>query len=664
MRTFLLALACLVLPAQTQGPASDPAEKIPLERAYELLREKKYLDAIDQLLLAVRAAPQRALLRKELGYAYLKAGETESARAVFEHALELEPSDLRVALEVALLSHETGREARALELLDQVRRGGDAELKRAAEEAHGRIDGALRQEIERWSAAVVQDPQKRAARLELARLLEKHREPARAADEYLAAWRLPPRREETLLDLARAREASGDAEGAAGAWLLASRSGEARIAERARTRMPQREPYASEYGRALELDPAHGGLRRDLAFLWLAVKRPDRAISELEILVRQDSNDLLAAAQLGLLYLERQQPELAEPLLERVARGPNAELARRARQALGKRQTSAMPHKLLGQKSLEQSYLQDALREFRIAYEIDPEDQEVALKLGVINNILKDDREAVEWFRRAMASADPKVAADARRSYQSLAPSLRRLETSVWTLPFFSSRYRDAFHYAQVKTELRLGRLPVRPYVSLRWVGDWKQRTADPLPQFLSESSLIAAVGARTPTWRGLTLWGEAGQAVSYLDELPPGTPRFGPDYRGGVAWFRNLGASLGVETSGPFAETSFDGVFLSRFRNNVIAYWQARPGWRLPTLGWLRSQVFWNAHVTFDRRREYYANFVEFGPGFRFRVPRVRPPLDISISALRGVYLINEANPRRPNYYDLRIGLWYSAAR
>ncbi|MBI3693264.1 MAG: hypothetical protein HY238_00270, partial [Acidobacteria bacterium] len=135
-------------------------------------------------------------------------------------------------------------------------------------------------------------------------------------------------------------------------------------------------------------------------------------------------------------------------------------------------------------------------------------------------------------------------------------------------------------------------------------------------------------------------------------------------DYRGGVAWFHNLGASLGGESPGAFAEFNMDGVFLSRFQNNFITYWQARPGYRLPQFGIWRAQLFWNANVTFDRRREYYANFVEFGPGFRFRLPNLSPPLDVTISVLRGVYLVNLFNPGKPNFYDLRVGLWYSVAR
>jgi hypothetical protein len=83
-----------------------------------------------------------------------------------------------------------------------------------------------------------------------------------------------------------------------------------------------------------------------------------------------------------------------------------------------------------------------------------------------------------------------------------------------------------------------------------------------------------------------------------------------------------------------------------------------------LPDLGPLRLQLLWNAHLTLDRRREYYANFVEHGPGLRFRVPGISPPVDVTVSGLRGSYLVNRFNPRPPNYYDLRVALWYSVSR
>ena len=136
------------------------------------------------------------------------------------------------------------------------------------------------------------------------------------------------------------------------------------------------------------------------------------------------------------------------------------------------------------------------------------------------------------------------------------------------------------------------------------------------------------------------------------------------PDYRGGVNWFRGLGANLAPGRRGAFLETNFDGVYISRFEDNLIGYWQLRSGYRLPDRGRLRAQVFWNFNVTTDRNRAYWANFVEFGPGIRFRLPGVSPPMNLDIHFLRGVHLVNDFNPRRPNYYDLRVSLWYSFAR
>ena len=95
-----------------------------------------------------------------------------------------------------------------------------------------------------------------------------------------------------------------------------------------------------------------------------------------------------------------------------------------------------------------------------------------------------------------------------------------------------------------------------------------------------------------------------------------------------------------------------------------MIGYWQFRPGYRLPDRGRLKMQVFASLNVTVDRRRAYWANFVEFGPGVRFRVPGVSPPMNFTIQFLRGVHLVNIFNPRRPNYYDIRAAIWYSFGR
>ena len=77
-----------------------------------------------------------------------------------------------------------------------------------------------------------------------------------------------------------------------------------------------------------------------------------------------------------------------------------------------------------------------------------------------------------------------------------------------------------------------------------------------------------------------------------------------------------------------------------------------------------MRFQIFWNSNITCDNKRQLWANFVEFGPGVRFRVPAMPPALMFSVNVVRGVYTINQAGLRRPNFYDVRIGFWYAATR
>jgi Tfp pilus assembly protein PilF len=244
-----------------------------MTRAYAALRAKDYDAAILALQEAIKQAPRRADIRKQLAYAYLKIGETGWARDMFEQAVRLDPSDYRGALELAFLRHETGDIVQARELFGAVAQAGDPlldpQLKATADAALRRVDAELTASIARWKEAVEMDLLNRSAQLELADLYMKYGDPAKAVDHYLAGWLVPSEqsRDEILPKLARARQAAGDVEGAVGAWLLASRSSEPRIAEAAKPHLPKRYPYASEFRRALELNPRDTLLRRDLAYL-------------------------------------------------------------------------------------------------------------------------------------------------------------------------------------------------------------------------------------------------------------------------------------------------------------------------------------------------------------------------------------------------------------
>ena len=122
------------------------------------------------------------------------------------------------------------------------------------------------------------------------------------------------------------------------------------------------------------------------------------------------------------------------------------------------------------------------------------------------------------------------------------------------------------------------------------------------------------------------------------------------------------LRALLGSKTAGWFFETAADGVFVSRFGNDFLVYSQSRYGYT-PNFGPLKMQLYFGSNVTADAKREYWANFVEFGPGVKFRWTPLSDSTWFTVNVLRGVYLRNAGNPRRPNYFDFRAGFGYAFA-
>jgi Flp pilus assembly protein TadD len=664
-----LFVALTLAPASAQD--SDPAYR-PLEQAYDALRQKSYDQAITGFERAIALAPDRASIRKDLAYALLKIGENEAARDQFAEAMRLDPADEHVALEYAFLCYETKQQAVARRTFDRIRKNGNP----TAEQAFQNIDRPLAEGIARWRQALEISPDNFSAHQELARLAEQRDELELAAEHYQKAWQLKPEERSLMLDLGRVWKLEGRTEEANFVLLAASRGGQPRVDEQARELLPARYPYVYEFEKALELDPKNYELRRELAYLLLQMDDKPGAERQFQILHQTTPDDLLSAAQLGFLRLKSNDYAGAQPLLDLVLKGDDEELADRVRVALKMPQTlhhrgssaqrTSDEAKALADKSMQAGYMKDALKYLTIAHENDPIDFDTMLKLGWVYNILKDDREAVKWFELASKSPDPTVSKEAGEAYRNLAPEFALFKTTAWIYPFFSTRWHDAFGYGQVKTELKLGKFPVHPYLSMRFIGDTRETTgstlSNPTPQYLSEDSFIFGVGASTTPWRGITGWFEAGEAVKYL----PNRTDVGamiPDFRGGVAYAKGFGHMING-ARGWFFETNEDGVFVSRFQDDFLVYSQNRSGYTFPkleSLNDLQTQFYWNVNGTVDRLHEYWANFVEAGPGLRFRFRALPKSMLVSASFVRGVYTINEGNPRRPNFFDLRVGFWYA---
>jgi Tfp pilus assembly protein PilF len=614
-----------------------PPEFATLEAAYQQLKGREYGNAIEEFRKAALIAPQRADIRKNLGYTYLKIGENELARDAFAAAMALDPADSHVAMEYAYLAFETKRQREARRVFDRLRRAGNA----TAEQAFQNIDRPLAEGIARWTEVTAQDPANFSAHQELAQLAEQRDELDLAAKHYEAAWRLRPEQRDLLVALGRVERERGRDEQGSAALLAASRAAEPRAAEMARALLPDRYPYVYEFRKALELDPSNKPLRRELAFLLLEMKDKEAAESELKQLL----GDPAAESQLDVLH-GRAQPALKPRPAEQPAPEP-----------LNARE--------MGIKSYELGYLNDAVRYFHSALENDPLDFAVMLKLGWTYNLLGQDREALRWFELARKSPDAATSTEAARARANLTPDLRRWRTTVWMLPVYSSRWKAAFGYGQFKAELKLGRIPLRPYASLRLVGDTRGATRpNPAvaPQYLSETALIPALGAATPMWKGLLAWVETGIAVSYLNRQD-GAPRTLPDYRGGVAFAKRWGAALAGEANGAFFEHNLDGVYVHRFNRTFLLNTQNRAGYRAAA-GPLQLQIGWNVNFNADPQGQSWANFAETGPGLRFRFSWMPAAMNFTADALRGAYTVTEGGVRRPNFTDLRMGLWYAFTR
>jgi Tfp pilus assembly protein PilF len=633
---LLILLTAALAAAQTPDPAY-----VPLERAYAALKIKDYDHAIAAFREAVKIAPDRPAMRKDLAYTLLKIGENEAARDQFAAAMSLDPRDDHVALEYAFLCYETKQQAVARRIFDRIRKTGN----QTASDAFENIDRPLREGIARWTHALELSPDNFSAHEELARLAEQRDELPLATEHYQKAWALRPDRRGLLLDLGRVFTQMSRTDEANAALLAASRGAEPRVAEEARELLPKRYPYVYEFQRALALDPRNVELRRELAYLHLEMKNRAEAEKEFRTMVENSPNDLLSVAQLGLLRWTRGDDEGALPLLQRVLSRGDQELVERVHAAMKTPQNLqkrveepkvANPDeaRVLGEKSLEKGYLQDALKYLRIAHENDPDDFRVMLKLGWTYNMLKDDREAVRWFKLASASTDPAIATEASRAYRNLQSDIELFKTTVWVFPVYSTRWDDIFAYAQAKTELRLKNSWLHPYLSVRLVGDSRGAVdvANYGPQYLSERSIIAALGVATKPFYGATAWFEAGESLR-INPTQANPGRLLPDYRGGVSYVKGFGKLLAK-------------------------------GAQSEALAGFHAQIYWNANATVDMLGQYWADYVETGPGIRFKFESLRVPLLFSVNLVRGAYLINQSNPRGPNFNDVRIGVWYAFTR
>jgi len=646
---FAAALAMLARPAV---PASDESAQQDLDTAYKALGQKNYDSAVGFFRKALARQSGNASTHKDLAYTLLKTGDNAEARDEFEAALHLNEHDEKAALEYAFLAYETQKPIEARRMFDRLRKQGSTATRATAEQAFQNIDRPLAEGIARWQQALVRftnpnDISTFSAHWELAHMAELRDNLPLAAEQYETCRKLKPQLSEVLLILARIWQQLNRVEESRAAILAASRESNPRTAELGLEQWGTRYPYPYEFVKALEIDPQNTGLRRELAYLYLAMQKQPEAVEQFEKLLAIDPQDRLSRDQLDALRGVKKKAA-AVPAATGASPGVDA--------------------KKLGEKSLALGYARDAIRYLRQAHDDDPEDAQVMLKLGWAYNFAKDDQDAIQWFDRARHASNPKIAAEASKAFHNLNGDALP-QTSVWSPLMYSSRWHDIFAYGQIKRSMPLPWKDMNKwfsfYLSTRFIGDLKSGIPqNPIgPQYLSDSAFILGAGVSSKTWHHLTGWAEAGESFKYL----PFRHDVGaaiPDYRGGLNFVKGFGHLLGSEKSGLFLEDGADAVYVSRYGKDWIFTIQNRAGWTFHPWDKASAQVLFNANYTHDLKNQYWAETVEMGPGFRLHMPWMRPGVYFSTDLVRGVYTNNEGNPRRPNYDDIRVGFSYAFAK
>ena len=649
LRPVLVIAASLAIAVPAWPLGSDTGE-VELAKAFQASAKKDYDLAILEFRKAVAENPNDANVHKNLAYTLLKTGDNAEARDEFEAALKINSHDETAALEFAFLAYETKKPIEARRMFDRLRKSGTAATRATAEKAFQNIDQPLAAGIARWQQALGRsaspnDISMFSAHWELAQLAELRDQLPLAAEQYAICRQLKPQLSELLLIEARIWQQLNRVDDARGAILAASRERNSRTAEQGLELWGARYPYPYEFVKALEIDPQNTDLRRELAYLYLAMQKESDAKEQFERVLAIDPTDQLARDQLNALN------------------GAKKTAAFISTKAAGS--TEAVNAKQMGERSLALGFSRDAIRYLRAAHDENPDDPEVMLKLGWAYNFAKDDTDALQWFDRARHSDNAAVAAEATKAFHNLNGDVSA-QTTVWALPMYSSRWNDFFSYGQIKRTMPLPWKDMNKwfsfYLSTRFIGDLKSSIPKDAvqPQYLSDNSFIFAAGVSSRNWHHLTGWAEAGESVGYL----PFRHDIGaavPDYRGGLNFVKGFGSLLGSSTPGLFFETTADAIYISRYDRDWLFISQNRTGWTFRPWRDEALQAVFNANYIHDLKNQYWAETVELGPGIKLHMPWMRPGVYFSSDFLRGAYTNNVGNPRRPNYNDVRVGFWYA---
>lgn len=210
--------ALLLLPAGRASADEAAARLARTQRAYDLLREKRWKEAVAELDALIEEDPSDARLRMERGYARDALGQHEAAADEFT-AIAREPGELQAQAQAALkqVQAETTPQAQAITR--------DTLLDQAYEDLR---KGRKKEAREKFRAALAQDPSRAEIAKQLAYMDLQDGDLHKAAAEFQSAESLTSD-ERTSLELGYVYDSLHDEAAAERCFAAAARSRDPRV---------------------------------------------------------------------------------------------------------------------------------------------------------------------------------------------------------------------------------------------------------------------------------------------------------------------------------------------------------------------------------------------------------------------------------------------------
>lgn len=322
-----------------------------------------------------------------------------------------------------------------------------------------------------------------------------------------------------------------------------------------------------------------------------------------------------------------------------------------------------MALKEAGYFALSENKKDESVMYFKHAYDLS-HDPMLAMQIGYLLDGLHKKREAYHYFD--LATKNPNQ--EERLKAEIAKTNLRGIQTQFLPYPFFANIqfypfYRSRFKLMIYPLIAKVGvvlnqEYHFLAYLSYRRTSDNRSSNNNNLPQIFEDDAAITSLGLQiTPIPRiPLSAFIEAGKAV---DLVYRNRGRWRNDFRTGIFYYNEWGKEARYTLKPTFSfipnmDLYGDAIYFSRFLND-IATLRARPGFEVFRYGSSAFTVYMKGFISQDTSREFYNNFIEYGPSIAF-TPSDRYNVSIRYENLHGIYLPAggaTVNPYSRNYHN-----------